>query len=102
MIDNVTDIQKSITTLQMDLATSDSDPISINADLQSQKEHLVVMKVALDGNLAALGIEETKELKRLKSSHYLQDRMNARALKYCIQECLHQRKFEFDCLTHEY
>lgn len=69
----------------MDLATSDSDPISINADLQSQKEHLVVMKVALDGNLAALGIEGIKELKRLKSSHYLQDRMNARALKYRIQ-----------------
>ena len=59
----------------MDLATSDSIPISINANFQSQKEHLVVMKVALDRNLAALGMTETKELKRFKSSHYLQDRM---------------------------
>ncbi|KAF8436868.1 hypothetical protein L210DRAFT_961007 [Boletus edulis BED1] len=102
VMDNVADIQKSITTLEIHLATSDSDLITINVELQSQKEHLAAMKVALDSHLAALGVEEIKELKRLKSSHYLQDRMNARALKYHIRECLHQRKFEFDRLTHEY
>ncbi|KAF8130556.1 hypothetical protein EV363DRAFT_1399064 [Boletus edulis] len=88
--------------LEIHLATSDSDLITINVELQSQKEHLAAMKVALDSHLAALGVEEIKELKRLKSSRYLQDRMNARALKYHIRERLRQRKFEFDRLTHEY
>jgi hypothetical protein len=60
------------------------------------------MKAALNVNSAALEVEETKELKKLKTSCYLQDIMNARALKYPIYDCLHQRKFEFDCLAHEY
>jgi uncharacterized protein YceH (UPF0502 family) len=102
LTDHVAEIQKCITNLEGQLTVSDSDLLSINDELQSTKQHLATMKAVLNANLAVLGVEETKELKKLKTSHYLQDRMNARALKYHIHDHLCQRKFEFDRLAHEY
>ena len=102
MTENVAEIQRRITNLEGQLLVLDSDPLNINAELQTTKQHLATMKAALNTNLAALGVEETKELKKLKTSRYLQDRMNARALKHCIRAHLCQRKFEFDRLAHEY
>lgn len=78
LMESVAKIQKCITNLEGQLSVSDSDPLSINTELQSTKDHLAIMKAALDANLATLGVEEIKELKKLKTSCYLQDRMNAR------------------------
>lgn len=61
-----------------------------------------VNEETLTTQLSALGVEEKKELKNLKASPYLHDYMNAHALKQHICDCLHQRKFELDCLQHDY
>ncbi|KAF9230012.1 hypothetical protein BU15DRAFT_69562, partial [Melanogaster broomeanus] len=52
---------------------------------------LSTMKSSLSSKTAALGIEETKQLKKLRSSPYLHCHMNARALKQRLRDRLQQQ-----------
>lgn len=101
-MDNVAGTKKQIETLEQQLVLPDNDITAINAELQSTMQHLNSVKAALQRSLTALGVEESRELKKFKKSVYLQDKMNARALKHRIRDRLRQRKFEFESLMHNY
>jgi hypothetical protein len=51
---------------------------------------------------ATLGISECNDLRKLLNSTFLRVRMNARALKSQIHDCLRQWKFELERLEHSY
>ncbi|KIK81916.1 hypothetical protein PAXRUDRAFT_92959, partial [Paxillus rubicundulus Ve08.2h10] len=74
----------------------------VEMDLQTSRQLLSSMKKTLTAKLSALGVEEERELKNLKASPYLCDRINARALKQHICDRLRQQKFELDRLQHDY
>jgi hypothetical protein len=102
IMDNISIKEKEIYELEHLLISSTADAVRINMDLQTSRQLLTSMKKTLTAKLSALGVEEKRELKNLKASPYLRDRMNACALKHRIRDRLRQRKFELDRLQHDY
>lgn len=51
---------------------------------------------------AALGTEDKVNLEKMKKDIYLTVRLNALAVKTCIRDHLHQRKFELERLKRSY
>ncbi|KAG1858086.1 hypothetical protein F4604DRAFT_1882907 [Suillus subluteus] len=56
----------------------------------------------IDAHLSALGVEDKAELEKMKKDIYFTARLNARAVKTHIQDCLHQQKFELERLERSY
>ncbi|KAL4061842.1 hypothetical protein J3A83DRAFT_4365119 [Scleroderma citrinum] len=48
------------------------------------------------------GLQKQTDCHKLQSSAYLQLQVNVCALKTCIRDCLHQKKFELERLEHSY
>ncbi|KAG1841751.1 hypothetical protein F4604DRAFT_1884868 [Suillus subluteus] len=56
----------------------------------------------IDARLSALGVEDKAELEKMKKDIYFTARLNARAVKTHIRDCLHQQKFELERLERSY
>lgn len=86
-------------TLTNDVA---ADAVSAFEDLRSTRAYLnglIARRVRL---YSALGIAESESLLRLKQSKFLQQRMNALAIKHRMRDKLRQRKFENERLERAY
>ncbi|KAJ6581299.1 hypothetical protein B0H19DRAFT_1251527 [Mycena capillaripes] len=71
-------------------------------DLQVAKEKRSKYEVVLCRKESALGVDEQRTLRHLVNSPYIQARMNARTLKFCLREKLQTRKFELERVTATY
>lgn len=63
------------------------------ADAQAQHDKL---QKSIQRHRAALGVDVSAQLSRLRGNRYLQMRMNALALKTRIRDRLRSRKFELE------
>lgn len=77
--------------------TSDAVDVEIaTRDLDIVRAKFRKIEDSLRRKEAALGVEERQTLRHLVNSAYIQDRMNARAIKCRLREKLRGRKFELD------
>ena len=71
-------------------------------ELGTAVEVLKKPKVNVAKKESTLGLLARHQLRSLLNSSFLAKKMNARALKIRIRECLRARKFELDHLEHSY
>jgi hypothetical protein len=81
IMQNISVKEKEILELKHLLIHPTADVMLVDMDLQTSRQLLDSMKRTLTAKLNGLGIEEKRELKNLKASPYLRDRMNAQVLK---------------------
>ncbi|KAF9236945.1 hypothetical protein BU15DRAFT_76430 [Melanogaster broomeanus] len=109
MVETVLALSRAVVTkeaeickLEIELTSVTTDVLLLDQCLQASRAQLSTMKSSLSNKIAALGIEETKQLKKLHCSPYLCCCMNARALKQRLQDRLRQRKFEIEHIEHDH
>jgi hypothetical protein len=78
------------------------DIIDIEILLTESRDRCTQLAESIRRKRAALGVGQRVALVKLKANVYLQIRMNARALKARIRDCLRQRKFESERLERSY
>jgi hypothetical protein len=82
---------------------SGTDDINVLSEqLKSTRAQIAKVSAVLDRKVAALGVSEKEDLRKLVNSAFLRIRMNARALKQRIRDRLRQRKFELERLERSY
>ncbi|KAF9235994.1 hypothetical protein BU15DRAFT_89344 [Melanogaster broomeanus] len=86
--------EAEICKLEIELTSVTTDVLLLDQRLQASRAQLSTMKSSLSNKIAALGIKETKQLKKLHSSPYLHCRMNAHRLRQC--------KFEIERIEHDH
>lgn len=79
-----------------DPTSADYEVTIAESDLRKDEEHLAKITADVKTKERALGIDGRRALDRLMNDPYINDRMNARALKIRIRQKLTSRKFERD------
>lgn len=94
--------REEVTRLQASTNDATADVVAAFDALRSTRAYLNGLIARRDRQFAALGVTESASLVRLKQSKFLQQRMNALALKHRMRDKLRQRKFENERLERAY
>ncbi|KAJ3978579.1 hypothetical protein F5890DRAFT_1422496, partial [Lentinula detonsa] len=86
----------------IDTSTPGWEIATVELELASAKQSLRKAEGKVLKKEQALGMKQHQELRHLLNSPFLNKKMNARALKMRIRECLRSRKFELDRLERSY
>lgn len=87
---------RELQNLIADPTSADYEVAIAESDLKKDEERLARITVLVKSKERALGIDGRRALDRLMNDPYINDRMNARALKIHIRQKLTSRKFEWD------
>ncbi|KAJ3713069.1 hypothetical protein C8R42DRAFT_593707 [Lentinula raphanica] len=96
--EHVDDLRRRI----IDMSSETWDVATAELELQSAVETLRKAQRRVTKKEDALGVDAKHQLGSLIKSPFLTKKMNARALKMRIRECLRSRKFELDRLERSY
>lgn len=94
--------REEVSRLQVSTNDATADVVAAFDALRSTRAYLNGLIARRDRQFAALGVAESASLIRLKQSKFLQQRMNALALKHRMRDKLRQRKFENERLERAY
>jgi hypothetical protein len=94
--------QKHMQQLEGQLTKKGTDVVEVVEQLQDVRASCTRLSDTIRRKRATLGVGQRKTLKNMKDNSFLQLRMNARAVKTRIRDCLRQRKFELERLERSY